>query len=149
MNRKELMRMLLMHFFICYTCTMMATILFCGLNTPKVVQLPVDYLWRAALFSLFADLPVVVYYSKKELSPRQWWIRTAIHTVLVEIVLLTAGYLFGMYRGVPGFVLFFFSILAVDAIVRLVSYQNDKNTADEINARLKQQRGSMQTDHKK
>ena len=71
MNRKELMRMLLMDFFVCYTCTMMATILFCGLNTPKVTELPVSYLWKAALFSLCADLPVTVYYSKRELTRRQ------------------------------------------------------------------------------
>lgn len=40
MNRKGLLRTLMMHFFICYTCTMMATILFCGLNMPRVTELP-------------------------------------------------------------------------------------------------------------
>ena len=82
----------------------------------------------------------MVYYSRGELSRRQWWIRTAIHTVLVECVLLAAGYFFGMYKGVLGFVLFFFVILTVDLIVRAVTFLNDKNTADEINARLKQER---------
>ena len=140
MNRKGLLRTLMMHFFICYTCTMMATILFCGLNMPRVTELPVSYLWKAALFSICADLPVMVYYYRGELSRRQWWIRTAIHTVLVECVLLAAGYFFGMYKGVLGFVLFFFVILTVDLIVRAVTFLNDKNTADEINARLKQER---------
>ena len=140
MNRKGLLRTLMMHFFICYTCTMMATILFCGLNMPRVTELPVSYLWKAALFSICADLPVMVYYSRGELSRRQWWIRTASHTVLVECVLLAAGYFFGMYKGVLGFVLFFFVILTVDLIVRAVTFLNDKNTADEINARLKQER---------
>ncbi len=144
MNRKELLRTLLMHFFICYTCTMMATILFCGLNMPKVTELPVSYLWKAALFSICADLPVMVYYSRRELSRRQWRIRTIIHTVLVECVLLAAGYFFGMYKGVLGFVLFFFAILTVDLIVRAVTFLNDKNTADEINAHLKQERGRRQ-----
>ena len=146
MNRKELMRMLLMDFFVCYTCTMMATILFCGLNTPKVTELPVSYLWKAALFSLCADLPVTVYYSKRELIRRQWWIRTAFHTLLIEIVLLTFGYLLEMYKGVLGFVLFFFVVLIVDLIVRGVTFLNDKNTADEINARLKNERRRRRSD---
>ena len=148
MNRKELLRMLMNHFFICYTCTMLATILFCNLNTPVTTQLSVSYLWKAAIFSVCADLPAVVYFSKRELSRRQWWIRTAIHTVLVEIVLLTAGYSFGMYTGAGGFILFFFVVLAVDLVVRLVSYLNDRNTADEINARLQQERGRRGQDEK-
>lgn len=148
MNRKELLRMLMNHFFICYTCTMLATILFCNLNTPVTTHLSVNYLWKAAIFSVCADLPSMVYYSKKELSRKQWWLRTAIHTMLVEMVLLTAGHCFGMYSGVGGFILFFFVILAVDMIVRLVSYLNDKNTADEINARLRQERGRRNQDGK-
>ena len=140
MNRKDLARTLLMHFFVCYTCTMLATLLFCGLNTPATTELPVSYLWKVALFSLCADLPTVIYYSRNELSRKQWWIRTAIHTALVEIVLLTAGYLLGMYSGILGFILFFFVVLGVDLIVRAVSYLNDKNTADEINAQLQRVR---------
>lgn len=140
MNRKELLRMLMNHFFICYTCTMFATYLFCSLNTPVTTTISINYLWKTALFSICADIPTVVYYSKKELSRKQWWIRTAIHTVLLEVVLLTAGYYSGMYAGWGGFVLFFFVILAVDMVVRFVSYLNDRNTADEINAQLRKER---------
>lgn len=148
MNRKELLHMLINHFFICYTCTMLMTVVFCHLNTPVTTAVPVSYLWKAALFSICADLPVLVYYSRKELSRKQWWIRTVIHTILVETVLLTAGHFLGMYGGVGGFILFFFVILAVDMIIRFVSYLNDMNTADEINARLQQERRGRNQDEK-
>lgn len=148
MNRKELLRLLMNHFFICYTCTMLATILFCQFNTPVTTHLPVSYLCKAAIFSVCADIPTVVYYSKKELSRKQWWIRTAIHTVLVELVLLAAGRSFGMYAGAGGFILFSLMILAVDMIVRFISYLNDRNTADEINAHLQQERRRQNQDGK-
>ena len=141
MNRKDIIRMLVNHFFIIYTCTMFATILFCSLNEPKTTEINVSFLGYAALFSLCADLPSLVYLSEKELTKKGWWVRTAIHTGLLEIVLLTVGYKLGMYSGILGFVLFFLMIILVDAIVRLVTYINDIGTAEKINGQLKKRRG--------
>lgn len=144
MNRKETLRMLVNHFFIIYTCTMFATILFCSLNDPKTTEIDVSFLGYAGIFSLCADLPTLVYLSDKELTKKGWWIRTAIHTGLLEIVLLTVGYKLGMYSGVLGFVLFFGMIIFVDAIVRLVTYVNDISTAEKINGQLKKRRGDIE-----
>jgi mannose/fructose-specific phosphotransferase system component IIA len=41
-----------------------------------------------------------------------------------------------------------FSGLAVDMIIRLVSYLNDRNTADEINAHLQQERKRRKQEEK-
>ena len=140
MNKKELMHMVLVQYIVFYTCTMLSTILFCRFGTPPLTEVPVSYLWQIALFSVCAELPCAVYYSKQELTRRQWWFRTAIHTVLVEVCLMTAGYCIGMYRGVLGGTAFFVTVLLVDLLVRLITYLSDRNTAEEINAQLKQLR---------
>lgn len=140
MNKKELFRTVLIQFFICYTLTMLATVVFAKLNTPAITDISLSYFLEAAVFSLFAQIPSLLYYSKYELSRRQWWVRTAIHTVLLEIILMTAGYVIGMYKGSLGFVAFFFAVLAVDVLVRLFSYLADMTTADTINRKLKERR---------
>ena len=139
MNKKELLHCMLAQYFIIYTASMFATLLLCGLAQPDVT-LPLDYLWQVALFSLGADLPCLVYYSKGELSRRQWWVRTALHTLLLETVLMAAGFAIGMYRGFWGGAAFVFVILAVDMFVRFISYLSDRHTADEINEQLKRRR---------
>ncbi len=140
MNIRELVQMLLMQFFICYTCTMIAAIFFCRLNTPPIERLPVDFLWQAVIFSLCAVLPGVVYLSRERLTRRQLWMRTAAHTVLLEIVLLTAGRIIGMYQGIAGFLLFAVTILVVDLLVRLFTYLGDRTTAVAINQQLEERR---------
>lgn len=66
--------------------------------------------------------------------------RTAAHTVLLEIVLLTAGRIIGMYQGIAGFLLFAVTILVVDLLVRLFTYLGDRTTAVAINQQLEERR---------
>lgn len=140
MRIRELIRVLLLQFFICYTCTMMATVVFCRLNTPPMDMLEVDYLWHAGIFSILAILPGVVYFDRDGLTKRQLWVRTALHTVLLEAVLLTAGWYIGMYQGIGGFFAFVAAILIVDVLVRLFSYLGDRSMADAINLQLRERR---------
>lgn len=139
MDGKGMIYLLFSQYFFCYTGTMFATMFFCA-ATGSTEDLPVSYLWQAALFSVFADLPCVVYYSKTELTKKQWWQRTAIHTLLLEVVLLTAGHLLDMYRGIAGMLLFVVTILMVDLFVRGVSYALDFLTALRINNYLRNRR---------
>lgn len=140
MNKRELLRTLLIQYFMCYTCTMLVTVVFAGMNRPPITELPVSFLWKAALFSLCAGLPALVYYTREELSRGQWWVRTIVHTALLEAVLMTAGHMIGMYRGIWGGLLFFMTVLIVDGAVRLFTYLCDRTTADAINRRLREER---------
>ena len=140
MQKRELFRMILIQYFMCYTCTMLATVVFVSLQNPPEPTVPVRYLWQAAIFSCCAGLPALLYYSKEELSRKQWWIRTAIHTVLLEAILMTAGYCIGMYRGSAGAAAFFVTVLVVDLLVRLFTYLSDRLTADAINRALQERR---------
>ena len=140
MNIRELMRMIVLQFFICYTCTMAATLFFCGFNQPPVTTLEISYLWQVGIFSIFAVLPGAVYYAREELTQKQWRQRTVVHTVLLEVVLMTAGYLIHMYEGVLGAVFFFVTVLIIDCLVRGLTYLGDQKVAAAINAELKEKR---------
>ncbi len=140
MNIRELIRMMVLQFFICYTCTMAATLFFCGLNDPPVTMLEVSYLWQAGIFSVFAVLPGAVYYTRKELNEKQWRQRTVIHTILLVAVLMTAGRLIHMYEGILGAIFFFITVLVIDCLVRGLTYLSDQKVADAINAELQEKR---------
>lgn len=140
MNIRELIRMIVLQFFICYTCTMAATLLFCGFNNPPVTMLEISYLWQAGIFSVLAVLPGAVYYTKKELNEKQWRQRTVIHTVLLVAVLMTAGRLIHMYEGILGAIFFFITVLVIDCLVRGLTYLSDQKVAEAINAELQEKR---------
>ncbi len=140
MRFRQILRLASTQFFTCYTCTMLASVFFIGLSEPGMTELPVIYLWEAALFAFCAELPLIAYYSPKELSDRQWWLRTALHTILLEIMLMVVGGKIGMYEGKDGAILFFIAILVVDLVVRVITYLNYRGMARRINLRLRQRR---------
>ena len=141
MNMRELVRMMLLQFFICYTCTMAATLFFSKfVNTPPIMMLEIDYLWHCGIFSIFAILPGAVYYSGEELSTKQWKNRTIAHTILLLAVLMTAGRIINMYENLIGGVLFFITVLVIDGLVRWLTYLGDQKIADAINKELKETR---------
>ncbi len=146
MSMREIMRMMLLQFFMCYTCTMGVTLLFCRfVNTPPVTVLEIDYLWQCGIFSIFAILPGAVYYSEEELSTKQWRNRTIAHTVLLLAVLMVMGRIFDMYEDLLGGVLFFIIVLIVDVLVRWLTYLGDQKIADAINKELKETRERDET----
>lgn len=137
MNKKELMHTMLVEYFVIYNLSMMCTILFCYFNQPQIKMLSVSYLGEVAVFSFLACLPTTIYYSKSQ----NVLVKTILHTIFLEIILLIAGYQIGMYEDVLGGLLFFFIILVVDILVRLFNYLNDCYLANEINKTLKSRKG--------
>ncbi len=139
MQKGEVLSKLLMLFFVIYSATMFATVVFCLLTNPQA-EFALSYFWETALFALCGDLVGLVYYSKHKLTRKQVRFRTLVHTVLLEVVLMTAGYHIGMYNGWLGAALFFVTVLVVDVFVRLCNYLMDRSTAGQINMRLRQAR---------
>ena len=60
MKKNTMISLLISQFFIIYTGSMFATILFLSLSNPPIKSLPSEYLWQVALFSLAADLITLV-----------------------------------------------------------------------------------------
>ena len=137
MNKKELMHTIFVEYFVIYNLSMMCTILFCYFDQPQIKMFPVSYLGQVAVFSLLACLPTIVYCFKLQ----SVIVKDILHTIFLEVILLTAGYEIGMYQDVLGGFFFFVTIIIVDILVRLFNYLNDRHMAIEINKELKNRKG--------
>lgn len=126
-------------FILIYGFTMLATGLFCVLIR-KQDTIEVVYFGQAALFSLCANAISLVYYSHHELSQGEWWVRTGIHTLLLEIILMVLGFWMKMWQGYVEGMVFFVIVLLVDAGVSLAEYGKNLVIAIGINKRLKERR---------
>lgn len=137
MNKKELMHKIFIEYFVIYNLSMMCTILFCYFDQPQIKMLPLSYLGQVAVFSLLACLPTIVYCFKF----KNVIVKDILHTILLEVILLTAGCEIGMYHDLFGGCLFFVTVLVVDILVRIFNYLNDCHMANEINKALKNRKG--------
>lgn len=136
---KAFIRQLLQMYFVIYTGSMMGTLCFCIVFRPQV-ELDIFYLAWTFLFSLLADLPGLVFYSSKELSKKQWRVRQLIHLVLLETVLLIAGYVTKMYEGLLEGFCFGIVVFIVYLMVWFFSYLFDKQTANLLNQKIQERR---------
>lgn len=142
MNIKQLLKTFCFHYVLIYGLTMMATFFWC--LACGDTSIPLRYFWEIMIFSLVADLPVLVFWSKKELTSRQTLIRIIIHGVLLEILLPTAGWFIGMWRGVGGFFVFFTTVLIVDASIFGITYLKTSVEAGNINSALKRRKSESE-----
>jgi len=145
MNLKTIIKMFFLHLAVIYGLSMMVSLVWCACTEPDGV-FHLDFLWKMLLFSLGADLPLFVFYSRKEFSSKQYIIRVIIHACLLEAILLPSGYFIGLWGGVGGFFIFFFVVLLVDAAVMVLTYVNTKTCADKINAAIKERKRGNKED---
>lgn len=134
MNLKQILKTFCFHYALIYGLTMIATFFWCLAAGDTSVEL--DFFWKAMIFSLLADAPVFVFYSRKELTSRQTLIRIIAHGALLEIVLPAVGWFIGMWRGVGGYFVFFITVLIVDASIFVITYLKTSVEAGSINSAL-------------
>lgn len=139
MDLRGFIQLLVKQYFVIYTGSMIATFCFCMVFYPEEA-LPVSYLAWMLLFSLCGTLPGLVFYSKKELTPKQWMVRKGVHFVLLEMVLLAAGESLGMYQGMKQGFWFVITVLIVYMFVMAVGFWSEKKTAEELNEKLRERR---------
>ena len=134
----------LKRFVVIYGMTMLATFLICLFFNPTAYLSVVEFFGRCILFSLLADASCLIYLSEHELSHREWWVRTILHCVILEVTLMPLGYSWGMWGGTLGAVIYFFVILLVKVCVHLVGYGQDRASASSLNRRLRERRKKQQ-----
>ncbi len=138
MSIKHILKTFFMHYFLIYGMTTLVTFFWCLASGEETIS--IDYFWKIMIFALVADAPVFVFWSRKELTVKQTVIRIAIHAVLLEILLPTAGWFIGMWRGVGGFFVFFVVVLVVDASIIGITYLRASGEAKSINTELKKRK---------
>lgn len=134
---KSFFKTFVLHYFLIYGLTMIATFFFNLIFNGTAATVEVSYFGWAMLFSLAADLPLVVFISQNELSGKSFYIRIAIHAIVLEALLMPIGYVMEMWRGAVGGVVFFFIVLFVDAAMYALQFLNHKLVADNINRGIK------------
>ncbi|MCB6476326.1 DUF3021 domain-containing protein [Emergencia timonensis] len=137
MDFKELKREMLLGFFYIYTGSIFGTYVFCSLFYPDLT-FSLSYFPWMALFSLAGDATLLVFCSKKVLTEKQFLFRTVIHFILLEIVLMTFAGLLQLYESTLEAVAFFFIVLLVYFMVKLLSFKSGSKEAEVINQRIQE-----------
>lgn len=135
MELGKLIKKICVSYPVIYGGSMMATLVFCLVFYPERV-FGLDYLAKMLLFSLAGDLPILVFCSGKELSQQEWMVRMILHFVLLEVVLMTFGGIWGLYETFIEGIAFFLIVLLVYIGVRLIVFSDDSRQAEQMNKAL-------------
>ena len=126
-----------------YGIIMLCTFFMCLLFNPTSRLPVVSFFGRIMVFTLLALLSLVVYYSRDELTPGGWWLRTGLHALLLEAVLLSLAHRWGFWHSGPDVFIYAAFILLALAIWHLVDYGINARTAAQINERIREKRKEM------
>jgi hypothetical protein len=86
--------------------------------------------------SFIANLTSLILYSPKELSEKNIRIRIIIHFVTLEATLLITANVMGWVTGITNTILLAVQIALIYALVRFLSWVEDKKVANGINEKL-------------
>ncbi|MDO4544737.1 MAG: DUF3021 family protein [Bacillota bacterium] len=139
MNFSEIIRSMLQMYGIIVT-GILAALLLDNLAVGYPLVLDSTNVAQIFLLALLGTLPTFIFYSSRELSKKALMIRSLIHIIVLEVLMLGAMYLMRWFD--PGnlrlIVMIAVSVLVIYLIVRFVQWFIDKKDADEINRRLKE-----------
>ena len=88
---------------------------------------------------------LVVYHSKKDLTPGAWWLRTVLHAILLEVVLLPIAHHWGFWYGRKDAIIYAAFILAAKIVWHLVDFEQCIRNAAEVNEKLLKRRRNEET----
>ena len=137
MDIKTILKNMVSNYFVIFTGTMLGTLVFCLVFEPND-QFSLAYLGWMFFFSLIGDLPLLVFWTNKNLSNRQWAVRMICHALLLETVLLILGYKLEMYDTFVEGCFFALIVAGVYVLVRFLGFRSDIKLARELNERVKE-----------
>ena len=134
---KDILRLAVSHFFFFFLCVMFV-VSAANLLFYKDFNYSIDgtFPWVMMLTGLLGALPTLLYYFPKEPTRKQFYIRVALHYLLINAVILGEGRLLGWFSTVPQMLIIAAMILAVYGLVWLFSIIAEKTQADNINKAL-------------
>lgn len=127
-------------FIMVYGIIMICTFFMCLFFNPTSKLPVVSFFGRIIIFTVLAMTTLVVYYSKDELTNKQWWIRTILHTVVLEAVLLPLAHHWQFwYNEIDGIIYASF-ILAGKIFWHLIDFGISAKTAAQINEKIRKRK---------
>ncbi|MFA9464232.1 MAG: hypothetical protein ACERKN_08040 [Velocimicrobium sp.] len=136
MSIEEIRKAFVYDYFVIVTGTVAGTFIFC-LILDKNATFSLLYFGWVLLFSFLADIPLFIFYSKKELPEHKWRIRIVLHFIVLEALLLLLAYIADMYENIVGGMFFAIIVAGVYVMVRFIGHQMNLRLAIKMNERLK------------
>ena len=130
-------------FVMIYGIIMICTFFMCLFFNPTS-QLPVvSFFGRIIIFTLLGMATLIVYYSKEELTQRQWWIRTVLHLVILEAIFLPLAHHWEFWYGKLDAVIYASFILIAKVLWLLIDYGITAKTASDINEEIRKRKKEL------
>lgn len=133
-------------FVMAYGIIMLSTFFMCLFFNPTSELPVVVFFGRCIVFTLVCMATMFVYYSKSELSFNAWWLRTILHWILLEVILLPLAHHWGFWYGPMDALIYGVFILAAKILWHLVDFGQSIQTATEVNDRLRERRMNQKAD---
>ena len=138
MTVKQIIKDMIVQFFIILGCITISMLIFyhnIGKETIEITDL-----YANLIFSVLGTFPSLILVVHTNVSEKIMNIRRCIHFVVLEILLIGIAAALKIVNSPASALLLFVEIAAIYAIVKLLDWQNDKRTSDEINRGLKRRR---------
>ena len=119
-----------------YGIIMLSTFFMCLLFNSASKLPVVPFFVRCILFTLVGMATLAVYYSRTELTLGGWWVRTILHAVLLEAVLLPLAHHWEFWYGPLDAVIYAGFILTAKILWHLIDFGQSIRTATQINEQL-------------
>ena len=132
---KEPIKMVITHFFVITVAVLFFTTL--SNTIDGVEEYPIFFIWQVFITGIVSALPSIIFYSKKELTKRQWKLRYVIHFILIESIILTEGRIFNWYSNFLSALVIVLIVVFVYIVVFTYSYFIDFNDAQKVNSALR------------
>lgn len=126
-----------------YGVIMLCTFFMCLLFNPGSELPVVSFFGRIIVFTLLGLLSLGVYYSREELTPKKWWLRTVLHVLLLEAVFLPLAHHWGFWHNGPDLYIYAGFILLAKVLWLLADFGVSVREAAQINERIRMQRTAL------
>lgn len=123
-----------------YGLIMLSTFFMCLLFNPSSELPVVSFFGRCIVLTLVSMATLVVYVSREELSNRAWWVRTLLHTILLEVVLLPLAHCWGFWYNAMDGLIYASFILTAKVLWHLIDYGQSVRTASAVNEQLRKRK---------
>lgn len=130
----------LRRFVMVYGVIMICTFFMCLFFNPTSELPVVSFFGRIILFTILAMATLVVYYSKDELTKGQWWMRTILHTLVLEVVLLPLAHHWEFWYNTLDGIIYASFILAGKILWHLIDFGISARTAAQINEKIRKRK---------
>ncbi|MDD6039475.1 MAG: hypothetical protein PUD20_11880 [bacterium] len=90
--------------------------------------------------AFYSALTSLIFYSKGDLSKKDWWCRQSICMVLNEVGALLGTYLAGLWRDLFGGLVVAVCVLVIAALMHVIEYRTDIATAKQLNETIRKRR---------